>query len=85
MSGFTATADPAYTGDFEVIAVYIQDVWYPYVSTIWGASRPPNSLVPVAALAVDYLPYRRPRARWPDRDGRFMLILPTLPRDTVAR
>jgi len=85
MSGFTATADPAYTGDYEVTAVYIQDVWYPYVSTIWGASRPPNSLVPVAALAADYLPYRRPRARWPDRDGTFMLILPTLPRDTVAR
>jgi hypothetical protein len=85
MSGFTATADPAYTGDFKVTAVYIQDVWYPYVSTIWGASRPPNSLVPVAALAEDYLPYRRPRARWPNRDGKFMLILPTLPPNTIAR
>jgi hypothetical protein len=85
MSGFRATADPAYTRDFDVIAVNIQDVWYPFVSTIWGASRPPGSLVPVAALAQDYLPYRRPRARWPKRDGKFMLILPRLPRDTVAR
>ena len=85
MSGFSATADPALGRDFEVTAVHIQDVWYPFVSTIWGASRPPDSLVPVAALAEDYLPYRRPRARWPNRDGRFMLILPELPGNTVVR
>jgi hypothetical protein len=85
MSGFTATADPAYTNDFKVRKVYIQDTWYPSVSSIWGASRPPNALVPVAALAQDYLPYARPRAKWPKRDGRFMLILPELPPDTVAR
>lgn len=85
MSGFTATADPAWRDDYEVTAVYIQDTWYPWVSTIWGASRPPDSLVPVSALAEDYLPYRRPRARYPTRDGRFMLILPALPPGTVAR
>ncbi len=85
MSGFTATADPAYSDDFRVKKVYVQDTWYPYVSTIWGASRPPNALVPVAALAEDYLPYARPRARYPKRDGRFMLILPVLPANTVAR
>jgi hypothetical protein len=85
MSGFTATADPAWRDDYEVTAVHIQDTWYPWVSTIWGASRPPDSLVPVAALAEDYLPYRRPRARYPTRDGRFMLILPALPPGTVAR
>jgi hypothetical protein len=85
MSGFTATADPAYSDDFQVLKVNIQDTWYPYVSTIWGASRPPDALVPVAALAEDYLPYARPRARYPKRDGRFMLILPQLPPRTVAR
>ena len=85
MSGFTATADPAYTNDFQVKKVYIEDTWYPSVSTIWGASRPPDALVPVAALAEDYLPYRRPRARYPQRDGKFMLILPELPPNTVAR
>ncbi|CAN5601677.1 hypothetical protein BH24CHL9_BH24CHL9_08850 [soil metagenome] len=85
MSGFTATADPAHTNDFRVKQVHIQDVWYPFVSTIWGASRPPDALVPVAALAEDYLPYRRPGARYPKRDGKFMLILPKLPRNTVAR
>jgi len=85
MSGFTATADPAFDNGFGVKAVYIQDTWYPYVSTIWGASRPPGALVPVAALAEDYLPYQRPRARYPKRDGKFMLILPELPPNTVAR
>ena len=47
MSGFRATADPAATDDFTVTHVYIEDVWYPYVSSIWGKSRPPDSLVPV--------------------------------------
>jgi hypothetical protein len=85
MSGFTATADPAWSRDYRVTHVFIQDVWYPWVSSIWGASRPPDSRVPVAALAEDYLPYRRPLARWPRRDGRFMLILPVLPPHTVVR
>ncbi len=85
MSGFTATADPAWRDDYEVTAVNIEDTWYPWVSTIWGASRPPGTLVPVGDLAEDYLPYQRPRARYPGRDGRFMLILPVLPADTVAR
>jgi hypothetical protein len=85
MSGFKATADPALTKDFEVTAVYIEDVWYPYVSTIWGASRPPNSLVPVSRLGEDFLPYQRPLFRHPDRDGRFMLVMPELPKGTIAR
>ena len=85
MSGFTANADPAYDNGFKVEAAYIQDTWYPYVSTIWGASTPPNTLVPVGKLAEDYLPYNRPRANYPKRDGKFMLILPVLPSNTVAR
>ena len=85
MSGFTATADPAYDNGFQVKGAYIQDTWYPYVSTIWGASNPPGTLVPMGKLKEDYLPYQRPRARYPKRDGKFMLILPVLPKGTVAR
>ena len=85
MSGFTSTADPAYDNGFKVKAVYIQDTWYPSVSTIWGASNPPNTLVPVARLKEDYLPYQRPRARYARRDGKYMLVMPVLPADTVAR
>lgn len=84
MSGFTATADPAYSDDFEVKEVFIQDPWYPDVSSIWGASRPPNSKVSLAALAQDYLRYNRPLRHHPMRDGKFMLILPALPPNTRA-
>ena len=76
MSGFRATADPAFTDNFRVTHVNIQDVWYPRVSSIWGASRPPNSLVPVARLPEDILPWRRPDRRHPDKDGRYVLVLP---------
>jgi hypothetical protein len=85
MSGFRATADPAYARDFQVKSVYIQDTWFPSVSTIWGASDPPNTLVPMGRLKEDYLPYVRPRANYPKRDGKFMLILPVLPKGTVTR
>jgi hypothetical protein len=79
MSGFDATADPAFTNEFKVKKVFIQDPWYPSVSSIWGVTRPPNSAVPVKALDADYLRYDRPRRQHPKRDGRYMLILPTLP------
>ena len=79
MSGFEATADPAYTNDYKVTRLFIQDPWYPLVSSIWGASRRPNAAVPARALAQDYLPYDRPLRRHPKRDGKFMLVLPTLP------
>jgi hypothetical protein len=82
MSGFTSTADPAYSKDFKVKKVFIEDPWYPSVSSNWGASRPPNSAVPARALSEDYLPYNRPLRKHPLRDGKYMLILPTLPAGT---
>ncbi len=78
VSGFTATADPAVTPDFTVIAVRIEDVWYPRLSSIWGYSRPPDSLVPVGALSRDYLPWKRPTGAYPAKDGKFVLVLPTV-------
>lgn len=82
MSGFEATADPAYTDRYAVTGIYVQHVWYPRVSTIWGASPEPGSLVPVERLSEDLLQFRRPSMSYPDRDGRFVLILPTLPEAT---
>ena len=76
MSGFTATADPATTNSFVVLAVRIEDVWYPRFSTIWGYSRPPDALVPVGALPADYLPWKRPTGRYPGKDGKFVLAVP---------
>lgn len=76
MTGFKATADPALTDDFRVTHVRIVDVWYPRVSSIWGASVKPNTLVPVRRLPEDYLPWRRPLMKYPEKDRKFVLIMP---------
>ncbi len=85
MSGFTATGDPAHRSDFRVKRVFVQDPWYPDVSSIWGRSRPPNSALTLRQLGEDYLRYNRPTRRQPMRDGKYMLILPTLPPDTLVK
>jgi hypothetical protein len=76
MTGFRATADPAYTWKYRVTAVYIADVWYPRISSIWGPSSKPNTLVPVDKLPEDYLPWRRPTGPYPEKDGKFVSVLP---------
>ena len=76
MVGFRATADPAVTSDFTVTHVRIVDVWYPRVSSIWGASVKPSTLIPVAKLKEDYLRWRRPTGPYPDKDGKFVLVVP---------
>jgi hypothetical protein len=76
MVGFRSTADPAVTSDFTVTHVRIVDVWYPRVSSIWGASVKPSTLIPVAKLKEDYLRWRRPTGRYPEKDGRFVLVAP---------
>ena len=76
MSGFEATADPLLGEDFEVTGVWIQDVWWPRISERWGESDPPNTLVPVERLPLDYKPYRRPYGEVPDKDGQYVLVIP---------
>lgn len=83
MTGFKATADPALTDKFRVTHVRIVDVWYPRVSSIWGASVKPNTLVPVGKLPEDYLPWRRPLMRYPDMDRRFILVAPVAERSAA--
>jgi len=76
MSGFTATADPAVTDDFRITSVWVQDPWYPRVSSTWGPSHPPNTRVSARVLGQDFKPYGRPGRRNPERDGLYMLVLP---------
>jgi hypothetical protein len=78
MSGFEATADPAFTSAFTVTGLFVEDVWYPAVSSIWGPSLPPDSLDPFADLHIDYLPWHRPTHKYPDKDGQFVMVLPVL-------
>ena len=76
MSGFQATADPAVTDDFTVTGVNIEDVWYPYVSSIWAPPGRRTRWCRSASLKADYLKWRRPTRRYPGMDGRFVTILP---------
>jgi hypothetical protein len=76
MSGFAATADPALDAKFRVTGIYVEDVWFPRISSIWGASNPPDTLVDVYDLDIDYLPWKRPRGSYPDKDGLYVLVVP---------
>jgi len=76
MHGFVADRDPALAEDFTVSGLYVSDPWYPRISTLWGPSNPPNTLVPVKRLSEDYKPWRRPTAKYPGMDGRYVLVVP---------
>jgi hypothetical protein len=78
MSGFEATADPALTDDFAVTHIRVQDPWYPRSSSIWGPAQAPDSRIAVSKLAEDFLRWRRPTVRYPEKDGRFVLVVPVL-------
>ena len=80
MSGFTATTDPLTDPDFRVTGVYIQDPWYPRISSIWGPGQKPNSWISINALKADFLPRRG--GKWhAELAGKYVLVLPVdLPR-----
>jgi putative peptidoglycan lipid II flippase len=75
VSGFTATADPNVTDNFTVLSVRIEDVWYPRNSSLWPASRPPDSDVPVSKLSTDYVPWVEAKY-FAGRDGEYVFVIP---------
>ena len=75
VSGFKATADPALTNAFTVTGLYIEDVWYNRLSSIWGYSNPPDTFVKTSDLSIDYKPYHE-WTKDPTRDGKFVFVLP---------
>jgi len=83
MSGFESDIDPLISDDFTVSGIYVEDVWYPRISSIWGPSDPPDTLVAMERLPIDYRKYRRPREVHPDKDGQYVLIVPTSAGDGV--
>jgi hypothetical protein len=52
------------------------------VSSIWGPSDPPGTFQDEAEMVRNFLPWRRPEGKYPDRDGRFIVMIPTIPLDT---
>jgi hypothetical protein len=79
MNGFRATADPSVFADAVVTGTYIMDPWYPRISSIWGPSDPPGTFQNTAEMVRNFLPWKRPEGKYPDRDGKFLVVVPTVP------
>jgi hypothetical protein len=92
MTGYRADADPTIFADAVISGAYVQDPWYPRVSSIWGPSDPPGNFEDLSELERNWPVYQgppgyekigpgwtRPEGRYPDRDGRFVVLMPTIP------
>jgi hypothetical protein len=79
MSGFRADADPAVFSNAKISGTYILDPWYPDVSSIWGPSDPPGTFQDSAEMIRNYLAWKRPEGKYPERDGLFIAVVPTIP------
>jgi hypothetical protein len=79
MTGFRADADPAVFRDATVEGAYVLDPWYPWVSSIWGPSDPPGTFQDSAEMQRNYLRWKRPEGHYPERDGLFIAVVPTVP------
>ncbi|HEY3334629.1 MAG TPA: hypothetical protein VGK16_05265 [Candidatus Limnocylindrales bacterium] len=79
MTGYRADADPLVFRNARINGAYILDPWYPRVSSIWGPSDRPGAYQDAAEMRRNYLPWRRPEGRYPDRDGLFIAVVPTQP------
>ena len=78
MTGYRADADPRQFPDATVEGAYVLDPWYPWVSSIWGPSDPPGTFQDAAQMERNYLRWKRPEGLYPDRDGLFISVVPTV-------
>ncbi len=79
MTGFRADGDPSVFRDARITGINVFDPWYPTVSTIWGASDPPGTLQDLAEIKRNFLQWDRPEGSYPDRDGKYIVVIPTIP------
>ena len=77
MTGYRADADPTIFADAVVTGTYIYDPWWPRYSSIWGYSDPPGTFQDDAEMRRNFLEWQRPEGRYPDRDGKFLVLVPT--------
>jgi hypothetical protein len=78
MTGFRASADPTVFADAKINGTYILDPWYPDVSSIWGRSDPPGTYQNEAEMIRNYLKWKRPEGKYPERDGLYLAVVPTI-------
>lgn len=79
MTGYRADADPAIFKDAKMTGAYILDPWYPRISSIWGESNPPGTFTKAAEMQDNFLEWKRPEGTYPDRDGLYITVAPTIP------
>ena len=80
MTGYRASADPLRDAGATITGTYISDPWYPRVSSIWGPSDPPGTFQDSAEMTRNFLAWSRPEGAYPERDGRYIVVLPTIAR-----
>jgi len=85
MTGYRADADPLAFPDANITGTYILDPWYPWNSSIWGQSDPPGTFQDAAEMERNFLAWKRPEGSYPDRDGKFIVLIPTLPAPNASR
>jgi hypothetical protein len=77
MTGFRADADPLLFPDtFVLKGAFIVDPFYPRISSIWGQTLGPDTFRDMAAMAHNYIGWKRPEGRYPGRDGKWLLVIP---------
>ncbi|MEO8245500.1 MAG: hypothetical protein ABI622_00135 [Chloroflexota bacterium] len=97
MTGYRADADPTLFSDAAISGAYILDPWYPRHSSIWGQSDVPGNFEDLAELERNWPvhggppPYQeigpgwtRPEGAYPGRDGKFVVLIPTIPPSAAA-
>jgi hypothetical protein len=78
MTGYRADADPMIFPDAVMTGAYILDPWYPWNSSIWGQSDPPGAFQDWPEMERNFLVWKRPEGKYPDRDGKFIILVPTV-------
>ena len=77
MTGFQSDADPRYyPTDFTLSGAYIVDPFFPRKSSIWGQTLGPDSFRDMAAMAHNYIGWKRPEGHYKGRDGKWLLVVP---------
>jgi hypothetical protein len=84
MTGYRADADPTVFDDAKVSGAYILDPWYPRVSSIWGPSDPAGTYQDADEMKRNFLRWARPEGAYPDRDGRWIVLIPTVPASALG-
>jgi hypothetical protein len=77
ITGYRADADPTIFRNARLSGLYILDPWYPRVSSIWGPSDPPGNVEDMEEMKRNFIGWSRPEGAYPDRDGKYVVVIPT--------